>query len=214
MHLRKSITDRLNFLMYNQICKKAIYFASEVTLRDGLVDYGRVDYVVFDQLKTWRFYEVKSSIEDFKSKAKWTFMGNYNYFIMPVDVYEKVKADIPSNVGVYVANKDYTKLKNVKKSKYKELPIAERIYFNRFIVSLSRDANKYYTLKNDDTATIIRRNKNEINRLGRELKRTHSNYVSKNHEVKILKKLLMIEGYTREEVNNKLDQILYKQQGE
>lgn len=49
-------------------------------------------------------YEVKSSVEDFHSKNGHNFIGDYNYYVMPMEVYEKVKSEIPYRVGVFVAN--------------------------------------------------------------------------------------------------------------
>ena len=48
-------------------------------------------------------YEIKQSVQDFKSKNKLSFFGNKNYFVMPYSLYEKVKDEIPAKIGVYVA---------------------------------------------------------------------------------------------------------------
>jgi hypothetical protein len=50
-------------------------------------------------------YEIKQSVQDFHSKNALTFIGNYNYFVMPYELYIKVKDEIPSNIGVYVSIK-------------------------------------------------------------------------------------------------------------
>lgn len=47
-------------------------------------------------------YEVKSSVEDFHSKNGHNFLGDFNYYVMPEDVYKKVKDEVPGYVGVYV----------------------------------------------------------------------------------------------------------------
>ena len=47
-------------------------------------------------------YEVKSSVEDFYSKNGHNFLGDYNYYVMPEEVYEQIKKEIPYQVGVYV----------------------------------------------------------------------------------------------------------------
>ena len=46
-------------------------------------------------------YEIKSSVEDFRSKNGHNFIGDYNYYVMPSEVYQKVSAEIPFGVGVY-----------------------------------------------------------------------------------------------------------------
>lgn len=72
--------------------------AFEVTI--GAYGAERADYLSLDWKGVWRCYEIKSSVRDFYSKARHTFVGNLNYYVMPFEVYEKVKADIPAHVGV------------------------------------------------------------------------------------------------------------------
>ena len=48
-------------------------------------------------------YEIKQSVQDFHSKNKLTFIGNKNYFVMPYSLYEKVKNEIPYEIGVLVS---------------------------------------------------------------------------------------------------------------
>ena len=43
------------------------------------------------------------TLTDFHSKNKLSFFGNKNYFVMPYKLYEKVKNEIPKEIGVYVA---------------------------------------------------------------------------------------------------------------
>ena len=62
----------------------------------------------------FRCYEVKSSIEDFKSKHGHNFIGDFNYYVMTSDVYEKAKDKIPYFVGVLVPD-SYGRLMSVKK---------------------------------------------------------------------------------------------------
>lgn len=47
-------------------------------------------------------FEIKVSTSDFHSKAKTTFIGNKNYYVMPLELYEKVKDEIPPEIGVQV----------------------------------------------------------------------------------------------------------------
>ena len=79
-------------------------------------------------------YEVKSSAEDFHSKNGHNFLGDFNYYVMPEAVYEKVKAEIPYKVGVYVPEKmnyrgAWYDLKSVKKAKRadRERPVSEML---------------------------------------------------------------------------------------
>ena len=78
-------------------------------------------------------YEVKSSVEDFHSKNGHNFIGDYNYYVMPKDVYDKVKGEIPYEVGVLVSDmkKDYGRItlyhaKNAKR-KDRNKPLSEML---------------------------------------------------------------------------------------
>lgn len=96
---------------------------------------------------TWRCYEIKISKSDFYSKSKWTFIGHYNYFILPTELYPIVKRDIPDGIGVILAQKNpnddmyhfYSKV-NAKKQNLKGLSHEE--VTDCMITSLSREVRK------------------------------------------------------------------------
>lgn len=59
------------------------------------------DFMVYEQNKDiFRCFEIKVSKSDFHSKAKKTFVGNYNYYVMPKDLYLQVADEIPKEIGV------------------------------------------------------------------------------------------------------------------
>ena len=63
-------------------------------------------------------YEVKSSVDDFHSKNGHNFIGDFNYYVMPAEVYAAVSLEIPYNVGVLVPTDDmWRSLVSVKKAK-------------------------------------------------------------------------------------------------
>lgn len=78
-------------------------------------------------------YEVKSSVEDFHSKNGHNFLGDFNYYVMPKDVFEKVKDEIPYGIGVYVPTDESLEfqapLTSVKaaKRKNRERPVSEML---------------------------------------------------------------------------------------
>lgn len=79
-------------------------------------------------------YEVKSSVEDFHSKNGHNFLGDYNYYVMPEEVYAAISHEIPYYVGVLVPeNKNYRgdwyDLKSVKKARRRdrERPVSEML---------------------------------------------------------------------------------------
>ena len=72
----------------------------EVTI--GWYGRERVDYMSMDTKEIFRCYELKISKSDFYSKAAHTFLGHYNYYVMPYEVFIQVVDDIPEHVGVYI----------------------------------------------------------------------------------------------------------------
>lgn len=94
-----------------------IYWAKEVTFDYATGHSVRVDYMRFKPVNNSvsgiekgdiYCYEIKSSVEDFHSKNGHNFIGDYNYYVMPEDVYEKIKTEIPYGVGVFVSSmKEY-----------------------------------------------------------------------------------------------------------
>lgn len=95
---------------------------------------------------TWRCYEIKVSKTDFYSKAKWTFIGHYNYFVMPLALYDTVKKDIPKNVGVYIAEpttKGYEFYSIKSASRQRLVGLSHEEITDSMICSLSREVRKH-----------------------------------------------------------------------
>lgn len=120
-----------------------IYWAREVTF-DYSTDHAiRVDYMMYKPKNNtvsgiekgdFYCYEIKSSVEDFHSKNGHNFIGDFNYYIMPEEVYDVVRSEIPYYVGVYVPTTDklitsWTYLKSVKEAKRKDRnrPVSEML---------------------------------------------------------------------------------------
>ena len=74
-------------------------------------------------------YEVKSSVADFHSKNGHNFIGDFNYYVMPKEVFEVVREQIPYSVGVYCPDEAGTALYSVKKAQRKDRgrPVAEML---------------------------------------------------------------------------------------
>ena len=113
-----------------------IYWAREVTFDYSSSHAIRVDYMKFKPVNNtvggiekgdFYRYEVKSSVEDFHSKNGHNFIGDFNYYIMPEEVYATVSLEIPYAVGVYCP--DGSELRSVRKAKRKdrERPVSEML---------------------------------------------------------------------------------------
>lgn len=86
-----------------------IYWAKEVTFDYATNHSIRVDYMRFCPVNNSTSgiekgdvycYEVKSSVDDFRSKHGHNLIGDINYYVMQNDVYETVKDKIPYFVGI------------------------------------------------------------------------------------------------------------------
>lgn len=103
------------------------------------------DFMQYDQSKDiFRCYEIKVSKQDFYSKAKKTFVGNYNYYAMPKELYEVVKHDIPDCIGV--VDEFCNCLKRPKKV---ELKIDKEKLLVSMLKSLNRENYKHFYRKVD-----------------------------------------------------------------
>jgi len=92
---------------------------------------------------TWRCYEIKVSKQDFYSKHKWTFVGDYNYFVVPEALYEEIKKDIPTGIGCYTYDGTKRGFKIVKKATKKKTRISESEIMHDFLVSNNRDSRRW-----------------------------------------------------------------------
>jgi len=112
-----------------------IYWAKEVTFDYATPNSVRIDYMQFKPVNNtvsgiekgdFYCYKVKSSLEDFNSKNGHNFIGDFNYYVMPEDVFEAVKGKIPYNVGVFVPG-ERSGLEPAKKARRKDRnrPVSE-----------------------------------------------------------------------------------------
>ena len=53
-----------------------------------------VDILELNSQKGWCCYEIKISKSDFHSRAIKSFVGEYNYYLMPDELYEQVKKEL------------------------------------------------------------------------------------------------------------------------
>jgi len=97
---------------------------------------------------TWRCYEIKTSKQDFYSPHKWTFVGDYNYFVVPEDLYDEIKNDIPKGIGCYVYNGLRDGFRVVKKASRKKRPLSDSQMMHDYLVSNNRDARRWVRHKN------------------------------------------------------------------
>lgn len=106
------------------------YGTTEVTIDFQRNGNGKelVDFMSYDAKKDiFRCYEIKVTIEDFRSKAKKSWYGNYNYLVMSQELYKKQslaawKDELPEDVGLIVIDPITADKSMVVKAKYREIP--------------------------------------------------------------------------------------------
>lgn len=97
----------------------------------------------------WKCFEIKISYEDFKSNAAKTFIGDYNYYLIPDTLLEKVDKEIPSYIGIYVYQTTEPKYRWQnriychRRAKKQELKCTQDELYYGMIKSLYREMNKY-----------------------------------------------------------------------
>lgn len=124
---RKETTKFLGNLLIHERLGNG-YWASEVSIDYGTTDVKRVDFMQFEppgvvgisRIEKGIFicYEIKSCKDDFNSGFGRNFIGEKNYFVMPMDTYKEVIQDIPNGIGVLVPIPQNTG--NTNDERYKE----------------------------------------------------------------------------------------------
>lgn len=123
--------------------KIGTYGCHEVGIGRKRLKHGIVDYLTYTEKDNiWKCYEIKISKSDFYSKAKHTFVGQYNYFVMPKELYEEVKNDIPNEIGVFIPDGRISELYSIKKAKKKKMGTTTDVLIYSLIKSLSREHDK------------------------------------------------------------------------
>ena len=149
---RKQITARLSQLLekYIHISDTRIYWAKEVTFDYSTSHRIRIDYMRFKPKNNtvsgiekgdFYCYEIKSCVDDFKSKNGHNFIGDYNYYVMEQELFENVKTQIPFGIGVLVPAK-YNTLESIRKAKRldRTRPVCEMLLM--MFRSANRDRGK------------------------------------------------------------------------
>lgn len=147
---RPEITAKLSCMLEKKINPyndPRIYWAKEVTFDYSTNHAVRVDYMKFTPANNsvsgiekgdFYCYEIKSSVEDFRSGHGLNFIGDYNYLVMPMNVYAAISLEIPHYVGIYAP--DGNELACIKKAKRRDRtrPVSE------ILLMMFRSANRDY----------------------------------------------------------------------
>ena len=160
---KTSLTKQLEIAIWRATRKQGTFGCHEVTI--GFFGNERVDYMTYSTSGIFRCFEIKVSASDFRSNNKNSFVGHLNYYVMPIELYEKVKAEIPSHIGVY-ASWSGNDLSCIKNPKRQELAFSPDVLKDSLLRSLYREYEKLNI--SEDKATLERL-KTEINRLKKQV---------------------------------------------
>ena len=155
--MKTKLTKNLESTLYQYCLEQGSYVVEEVSMPDKK---GIVDTLSYQQLTDgkieWRCYELKVTKADFHSKAKLSFIGNYNYFVLPQKLFEEIQSEIPTHIGVLIYRAfDKKAIENspqtlrapgfltvAKKAQYQELQVDEAKLTSHFVASLFREVDK------------------------------------------------------------------------
>ncbi|TCX51955.1 MULTISPECIES: hypothetical protein [unclassified Dehalobacter] len=172
-------TEHLENLIWRATHKMGVFGCFEVTI--GWFGKERVDFMTYDTKGIWRCYEVKVTKSDFCSKNHNSFIGHFNYYVMPEDLYEKVKQDIPKHIGVYVEK--YGHAISVKKAIRQKLGEDEQILKNSLIRSLCREVGKQISSGNKPFIEVLDR---QLRQAERQHQEYHDKYWGLRREIEEL----------------------------
>lgn len=144
---------------------KREYGCPEVSMGFGTSKDGRVDYLVMDSKGIFRCFEIKVTKADFRSQNINSFEGHYNYYVMPRQLFEEVKEEIPAHVGVFIPLERSMKLENVKPARKQAISDKRLLELTQYLArSLSRDANRFYEVQDDHTVPRLNKKIYELTR--------------------------------------------------
>lgn len=99
--MKTETTKKLEVLLSRKFDIRNDFYVFECTI--GWNGNEIVDCISYNCNRETTCFEIKQSVQDFNSKNAVTFIGDKNYYVMPYELYEKVKNEIPKDIGVYVS---------------------------------------------------------------------------------------------------------------
>lgn len=155
--MKTKLTKDLEKTLYQYCLEQGSYVVEEVVMPDkkGIVDTLSYQQLADNQIE-WRCYELKVTKADFHSKAKLSFIGNYNYFVLPQKLYLEIQDEIPNRIGVLIYRAFDKKaveatpqnlrtpgfLMIAKKAQFQDLQVDEAQLTSHFVASLFREVDK------------------------------------------------------------------------
>lgn len=125
--MKREETKVIEKVLYNSLFGSNEKLAREYGTKEVTIGFQRngngreiVDFMSYEPKEDIiKCYEIKVSMQDFKSGAKKSWCGNYNYLVVSKDLYmqmplEKWKNEIPLHVGIIVVDTNTLEKRAVK----------------------------------------------------------------------------------------------------
>lgn len=104
---KTTLTKKVEQALFAATHKMGVYGCFEVSMGFGGNAKERVDYMTLDSKGIFRFYEIKVTKTDFHSGNHNTFLGHYNYYVMPKELAEEVAHEVPADIGIILYKEIY-----------------------------------------------------------------------------------------------------------
>jgi len=136
--------------------KMGKYPCFEVTFGNRAVgpkDTERVDFVTYENFNNvFRCYEIKVTKADFMSNAKKSFIGDFNYFVMPRKLYSQLEKEenallrkyLIYGVGIIVPSLHGQGLEYIRKPQRKTVALYDKVHM---MESMMKSMSRYVKLE-------------------------------------------------------------------
>lgn len=149
---KTELTKQAEKCLWYYTDKMGTFGCFEVTI--GWFGKERVDYITYDTNTTIRCYEIKVTMADLKSKAKQTFIGDYNYLVVTNELWEKIQADSElswkyyhQGILVFSELSHNIGITSVKKARKQKVSIGTKgLVLESMVRSLNREVGKFYKI--------------------------------------------------------------------
>lgn len=145
--MKTDTTREIEGALWKLTNKQGIFGCFEVTI--GWFGKERVDYITYSTDNIIRCYEIKVTMADLKSKAKQTFIGDYNYLVCTMELWKAINNNTELgwkyyHEGIYVLSEN-GELQSVKKAKKLKVDLGTRAtVLESMVRSLNREVKKFY----------------------------------------------------------------------
>lgn len=108
--------------------------------------------------------EIKVSESDFLSKHGHNFVGNINYYAVPVELYPKIVDRVPKEIGilVYYSGNDFSGIRKKREAEYREVSIEAQKWM---ILSIAKRNNKYQFHKIEELKKKLQRSSSSFDEM-------------------------------------------------